>query len=31
MLIDWHGGGYGDLINYVLINRAEGELGEKNS
>ncbi len=29
MLIDWHGGGYGDLINYVLINRAEGELGEK--
>lgn len=27
-LIDWHGGGYGTAINYVLINRVEGELGK---
>ena len=28
-LIDWHGGGYGLAINYVLINRAPGELGKQ--
>ena len=28
-LIDWHGGGYGTAINYVLLSREEGELGEE--
>lgn len=28
ILIDWHGGGYGDAINYVLIKNTEGELGQ---
>ena len=28
-LIDWHGGGYGMAINYVLIKHTEGELGKK--
>mgnify|MGYP001040522485 CR=1 FL=1 len=28
-LLDWHGGGYGQAINYVLFQRLEGELGQK--
>lgn len=28
-LIDWHGGGYGCAINYVLINRHDGDLGRQ--
>lgn len=28
-LIDWHGGGYGCAINYVLISRQDGELGDR--
>ena len=28
-LIDWHGGGYGMAINYVLLSRESGALGEE--
>ncbi|MBC8587444.1 succinylglutamate desuccinylase/aspartoacylase family protein [Paratissierella segnis] len=28
-LLDWHGGGYGSAINYVLYDYVEGELGER--
>lgn len=29
MLIDWHGGGYGTAINYVLVKRTTGALNDE--
>ncbi len=28
-LIDWHGGGYGTAINYLLMKNPDGEIGKK--